>query len=89
MAAYRGYFVVWVVLLLFTALTVAVSYVNMGLWNAAVCLLIASTKAALVALYFMHLRHEIKLVLGFALFPLVILFLIIVGTLSDTLFRAP
>jgi len=41
----------------------------------------------LCPLYFMHLRHEIKLVLGFALFPLLILALIIIGTLTDTLFR--
>jgi protein SCO1 len=40
----------------------------------------------LVALYFMHLRHE-KLVLGFALFPLVILALILMGTLTDVMFR--
>lgn len=64
-----------------------VSYLNLGLWYACAALLIASTKAALVALYFMHLRYEVKLVLGFAIFPLFILALIIIGTLMDTLFR--
>ena len=85
--SWKNYVVVWVVLLALTGATVWVSYFNLGLWNAAACFLIASAKATLVALYFMHLRHEIKLVLGFALFPLLILALIIVGTLTDTLTR--
>ena len=87
MAAYKDYIIVWATLLVLTAVTVAVSFLNLGLWNAGVALGIASLKAALVALYFMHLRHEIKLVLGFALFPLLILALIIIGTLTDTLYR--
>ena len=87
MAAYKDYIIVWATLLVLTAVTVAVSFLNLGLWNAGVALIIASLKAALVALYFMHLRHEIKLVLGFAIFPLLILALIIIGTLTDTLYR--
>jgi cytochrome c oxidase subunit IV len=87
MADYKSYLVVWGVLLVMTGVTVAVSFLNLGLWNAAVALSIASFKAALVALYFMHLRHEIKLVLGFAIFPFLILGLIIVGTLVDAIYR--
>jgi cytochrome c oxidase subunit IV len=87
MAAYKTYIVVWITLLVFTVVTVAVSFLHLGLWNAAVALLIASIKACLVALYFMHLRHEIKLVAGFALFPLVILALLIIGTITDVIYR--
>jgi len=87
MASYKSYIMVWGALLVLTALTVAVSFMNLGLWNAGVALCIASIKAVLVALYFMHLRHEIKLVLGFAVFPLLILALILIGTLTDTLYR--
>jgi len=87
MAGYKVYFAVWGVLLVLTAVTVAVSYLNLGLWNASVALAIASLKARLVALYFMHLRHEIKLVLGFAVFPFLILGLILVGTLIDAVYR--
>jgi len=87
MATYKSYTTVWGALLVFTAITVWVSTIPLGVWNAAAALIIASVKAALVALYFMHLRHEIKLVLGFAIFPLLILALIIFGTLADTLFR--
>lgn len=87
MSAYKNYIVVWAALLVMTAVTVGVSYLDLGLMNATVAFGIASFKAGLVALYFMHLRHEIKLVLGFALFPLLILALIIIGTLTDTLYR--
>jgi len=87
MAAYRVYITVWGMLLVLTGITVAVSFLNLGLWNATAALAIASLKAALVALYFMHLRHEIKLVLGFAIFPFLILSLILVGTLIDAIYR--
>ena len=87
MAAYRKYVMVWVVLLVLTAATVGISLIDLGLWNAAGALTIASVKAVLVALYFMHLRHEVKLVLGFAIFPLFFLALILIGTLMDVLYR--
>ncbi len=87
MAIYKTYIWVWISLLVLTAVTVAVSYVPMGIFNATVALIIASIKAALVAGYFMHLRHETKLVLGFAVFPLMVLALLILGTLIDTYFR--
>ncbi len=45
-------------LLLLTALTVTSSRVDLGEWNVVLALAIACTKAALVALFFMHLRYE-------------------------------
>ncbi|MGZ8432228.1 MAG: cytochrome C oxidase subunit IV family protein [Candidatus Deferrimicrobiaceae bacterium] len=83
----RTYIVVWGALIVLTAVTVSVSYVYLGLMNVVVALLIASVKASLVALFFMHLRYESRLVWGFALTPIFFLVLIIAGTLSDTLFR--
>ena len=83
----RTYIVVWGALILLTAATVAVSYVYLGMMNVVVALGIASAKASLVALFFMHLRDEGRLVWGFALTPIFFLVLIIAGTLSDTLFR--
>ncbi len=84
---YGIYVVVWGGLILLTAVTVAVSYVNLGVMNIVAALLIASAKASLVALYFMHLRSEGRLVWGFALTPIFFLVLIVAGTLADTLFR--
>ena len=43
-----------------TVLTVAQSYVDLGKLNLAVVILIASTKAALVATFFMHLKYDNK-----------------------------
>ncbi len=87
MSAYRTYIIVWIVLLILTVLTWGVSYINLGMGNVAVALLIASLKAALVALFFMHLRYENRLVWAFAIVPLLFLALIIFGTLADTLSR--
>ncbi|HJX73645.1 MAG TPA: cytochrome C oxidase subunit IV family protein [Candidatus Deferrimicrobiaceae bacterium] len=83
----RTYIVVWGALVVLTAVTVSVSYVHLGMMNVVVALLIASVKASLVALFFMHLRYESRLVWGFALTPIFFLVLIIAGTLSDSLFR--
>lgn len=49
---------VFAALLVLTFLTVAVTWVNLGPANIWIALLIAVAKAALVALYFMHLRWD-------------------------------
>jgi cytochrome c oxidase subunit IV len=84
---YRIYIIIWLALLVLTVVTWLASYVHLGLLNVAVAMLIASFKAALVALYFMHLRHENRLVWAFAIFPLGFLLLIVGGTLADVLLR--
>lgn len=84
---YGTYIAVWAALLVLTGATVAVSYVDLGLGNVAAAMAIASAKAALVALFFMHLRSENRLVWTFALVPVFFLVIIVAGTLSDILFR--
>ena len=68
----RGYLLVGVALLIGTVLTVWASYIDLGHhWNIVLALAIASAKASLVALFFMHLISEkqmIYLVLGFTVF---------------------
>jgi cytochrome c oxidase subunit IV len=85
--ARQSCFIVYVALIVLTVVTVLVSYVNLGLLNVVVALLIASVKASLVALFFMHLKSEDRLVWGFALVPIAFLALIILGTLVDTMLR--
>jgi len=85
--ARRTYTVVYAALVALTIVTVLVSYVNLGMMNVVVALLIASAKASLVALFFMHLKGESRLVWGFALVPIFFLLLIIFGTLVDTQLR--
>jgi cytochrome c oxidase subunit 4 len=46
------------VLIVLTAITVAVSYFDLGALNLTVALGVATIKAALVALWFMHLRYD-------------------------------
>ena len=50
------YVTIWLALLAGTALTVVAAHINLGPFNAAVALTIATTKALLVALFFMHIR---------------------------------
>jgi cytochrome c oxidase subunit 4 len=73
----RTYFTVWATLLVGTALTWYASTVDLGRFNAAVALTIASVKATLVALFFMHIKGAseklTKLVVIAALFFLVLL----------------
>ncbi|GIW72448.1 MAG: hypothetical protein KatS3mg102_1990 [Planctomycetota bacterium] len=52
----RVYVAVLAALLVLTAVTVGVAQIDFGAFNIVVALLIAGTKASIVALYFMHLR---------------------------------
>jgi len=55
------YYAVFAALIIGTALTVAVAFVDLGALNNVVMLGIAITKATLVVLYFMHVRWSSRL----------------------------
>jgi cytochrome c oxidase subunit 4 len=78
------YFAVWAALLVGTFLTYEVAKIDLGVFNAAVALIIATTKALLVALFFMHLKraHEklLKLVVISTIF---FLFILLVLSMAD------
>ena len=60
----RTYIMVFVTLLVLTMVTVAVSYLHLEVHEAiAVAVVIASIKASLVALFFMHLISERQVIL--------------------------
>jgi cytochrome c oxidase subunit IV len=61
--SYKENFGTWLGLMLLTALTVAVSVVNASLVTLTVvtALVIATTKAILVAYYYMHLKFDHKI----------------------------
>jgi cytochrome c oxidase subunit 4 len=71
------YIGIWITLLAGTALTVFAARIDLGPFNAAVALTIATVKALLVALFFMHIKgaHEklLKLVVISTVFFLFIL----------------
>lgn len=54
----KTYLKVWIALLVFTGITVWVSYGNFGDWNVFVAMLVATIKGSLVCLYFMHLKYD-------------------------------
>ena len=72
----RIYLMVFVSLLVLTATTVAVAFIDMGPLNNLVAMGIAGLKATLVILFFMHVRYSTKLtslVIASGLFALVIM----------------
>jgi cytochrome c oxidase subunit 4 len=77
------YYRVFAVLLLLTLLTVGVAYLNLGPLNTVIALTIATGKALLVGLFFMHVRYSNRLtwiVISAGVFWLLVL---LVFTLSD------
>jgi cytochrome c oxidase subunit IV len=81
------YVAVFISLLILTALTTGVAYVDMGAWNLVVALAIAVCKMLLVVLFFMHVKYHkglTRIVVVAAVFWLGIM---ITFTLSDELTR--
>jgi cytochrome c oxidase subunit IV len=82
------YVMVFGALLLGTALTVVAANIDMGVFNPIVALGIASTKAVIVILFFMHVKYQtnlIKMTVGAGFFTFLVL---ITMTLSDYISRA-
>jgi cytochrome c oxidase subunit 4 len=80
----KTYLAVWAALLLGTFITYRVAFIDLGRFNAAVALTIATIKALIVALFFMHLRHAherlLKLVVVSTVF---FLFILLVLSMAD------
>jgi len=55
---YRFLALVFGGLVLLTGVTVAVSYIDWGFLNVPIALFVASSKATLVLLFFMHIKYE-------------------------------
>jgi cytochrome c oxidase subunit 4 len=85
----RTYLNVFMVLVLFTIATYNAAYVNFGshALNIFIAIAIAMTKAALVILFFMHVRYSSRLVWIFVTVGFFWLALLIVGTLHDIVSR--
>ena len=74
---------VWATLIAFTVITALVATVDLGEWNVVVALIIAVTKASLVAWIFMGVRYVTTLTRLFVVAGLVWLFIMILITFSD------
>jgi cytochrome c oxidase subunit 4 len=83
----RFYVMIWLALVCLTLLTVGVTYLDLKKLTLVAALVIASVKASLVFLYFMHLRSESR-VLATALLVGLGAFVIFIGlTFSDVFYR--
>lgn len=82
------YVTIFLILLALTALTTAVSFIDLGVFNAVIALAIACLKASLVVLFFMHLHYSsrlLKLTVASGLFAFALLLSL---TMSDYISRA-
>jgi len=80
----KFYYTIWIVLLCLTVITAAVSFVDLGPFNTIVALVIATFKALLVVLFFMHVKYTseklTKIVIVSAIFWL---FLLLALSMAD------
>jgi cytochrome c oxidase subunit 4 len=81
------YYAVFAALMVLTAVTVGVAYVDLGALNIAVALAVALVKAALVVLFFMHVKYSSRLVQLVVLASIVWLIILFSITLSDYITR--
>jgi cytochrome c oxidase subunit 4 len=51
------YYAIWMALLILTGVTAGVAFIDLGPFNTVVALVIATLKAVLVILFFMHLKY--------------------------------
>jgi cytochrome c oxidase subunit 4 len=81
------YYGVFGALIVGTALTVLVAFFDLGIFNNIVMLLIASVKALLVVLFFMHVRWSTRLTWVVAASGFVWLIILFGLTMTDYLTR--
>ena len=74
------YYGIWIALIVLTVVTARVATIDLGPFNTVVALLIASSKALLVILFFMHVKYTseklTKMVIVSSVFWLLILLLL-------------
>ena len=78
----KTYVVVWTALLFLLAVTIVVAFFDLGVFNPLAAVSIAAVKAAIIILYFMHVRYSPRLVwvfVGAGFFWLAILFALSFG----------
>lgn len=85
--SYKVLSIVLAALLALTGVTVAVSSVDLGVFNVPVALLIASTKATLVLLFFMHMKYESRVIIVSFISAVVFLGIMISLMFFDVSFR--
>lgn len=78
---------IWLALLVLTGITVAVASFDFGYLNVLVAMAVATCKALLVILFFMHLKYENRVLGAFVFMVFVILAIFIGFTFFDVALR--
>jgi cytochrome c oxidase subunit 4 len=82
------YYAIFATLIVLTAVTVAVAYIDLGRLNTVAALAIACFKAMIVVLYFMHVKYSTRLIKLTVIAGLYWMGIIFALTLGDYLTRA-
>ncbi len=83
----RTYLIVFGLLMVLMVATVGAAFIDFGNLALPIALAIATTKATLVVLYFMHIRFSGRLMAIFAASGFFFLFILVVFTFGDFLAR--
>jgi cytochrome c oxidase subunit 4 len=84
----RVYYTVFAALMVGTAVTVGVSFLDLGAFNTVAALAIAVFKAALVVLFFMHVKYSTRLTWAVVAGSVLWLGILLSLTLGDYLTRS-
>ena len=84
---YRTFVAIWATLMVFTGLTVWLSTVHLGFLNVLAAMAVATSKALLVVLFFMHLKYESRTFHWMVFTAFFVLAIFISMTFFDTAYR--
>ena len=86
-----NYFAIFVALVVLTVLTLAVSMkrFNSEFVNIMLAMIVATIKASLVAIYFMHLKFEGKMIYAVLALPLILCSILVIGIVPDVSWTDP
>jgi len=84
----RTYYLIFLTLMVCTAVTVAVAFIDLGPLNVVVAMAIAVLKATLVVLFFMHVKYSTRLTWAVVAGSVFWLGILLVMTLGDYLTRS-
>ena len=83
----RIYYTIFAILMLCTALTVWIAFLDLGALNTVAALVIAVFKATLVVLFFMHVKYSTRLTWAVVVGSVFWLGILLVLTMGDYLTR--
>ncbi|MCL5023538.1 MAG: cytochrome C oxidase subunit IV family protein [Nitrospirae bacterium] len=85
--SYSTYAYVWLALLVLLGATIAAARIEFSRYSVLINLLIATVKALLVVVFFMHMKYEKRFLRGLLIMSLLTLGSIIALTFSDVWYR--